>query len=469
MESRVAFKIATGSSAARTRRGVLRSVAAVAGAGALPVALGACAGREEAPAVATAPTGKVVLWGWTGPGAQWADELGQRMLREFEGKNPGITVEAVNVQAGGNAGDDKFMVAAAGGEPPDLFSTGRSAVAEWGIDGVIRALDDRMKGPKSVKPEAFVPGLIEEGSWRGKVYGLSHSIDTRAFFWNKELYAANGLNPERAPETWDELVASIGKTVRQDGGKLDLLGYHPTLNEGVGAHFWQAWLWALGGSYLSEDRTRVAFNTDAGIRALEWMQRLANAQGGWNAIQEFYMPIQQATPQRPNGWLLGLKRTAQDICTGGAVKSLQDNYRDVRFGVGHIPKAPTGKRASVRGGYFLVVASQAKHPDAAWRFVEFHLSRETQVAFNDQLNRLPATNEAANSAAFLKGDANRKIFTEVAAYSQRIPAIVPGYADVLTINAQIAPKVLSGQASPRDALNTAAQEIQVVLDKWKGR
>lgn len=469
MEGRTALE-AGARSATRTRRGVLRGVvAAGASAVALPLLLGACAGREEAPAAGKAPTGKVVLWGWTGPGAQWADELGQQMLREFEGKNPGITVEALNVQAGGNAGDDKFLVAAAGGEPPDLFSTGRSAVAEWGIDGIIRALDERMKASRTVKPEAFVPGLIEEGSWRGKVYGLSHSIDTRAFYWNKELYASSGLNPERAPDTWDEFVAAIGKTARQEGGKLDLLGYHPTLNEGVGAHFWQVWLWALGGTYLSEDRTRVTFNSDAGIKALEWMQRLANAQGGWSAIQEFYTPIQQATPQRPNGWLLGIKRTSQDICTGGAVKSLQDNYRDVRFGVGHIPKAPTGKRASVRGGYFLVLASQAKNPDAAWRFVEFHLARDTQVKFNDQLNRLPATNEAATSSAFLKNDPIRKTFTEVASYSQRIPAIVPGYADVLTINGQIAPKVLSGQASPRDALNTAAQEIQTVLDKWKGR
>jgi hypothetical protein len=38
--------------------------------------------------------------------AHWADELGQEMLREFGGKHPGITVEAVNVQAGGNMGKE---------------------------------------------------------------------------------------------------------------------------------------------------------------------------------------------------------------------------------------------------------------------------------------------------------------------------------------------------------------------------
>jgi multiple sugar transport system substrate-binding protein len=380
-----------------------------------------------------------------------------------------VTVESVDIGAGGNKGDEKLLVASAGGTAPDIFSTGRSAVAEWGIDGVVKALDDRMKVSRVVKHDSFLPGLLEEGSWRGKAYGLSHSVDARALYWNKDYYRAAGLNPDKPPDTWEDFAASIGKTLKRNGSEIEVLGYQPTLNAGVGGHYWETWLWELGGRYLTPDATKVAFDSEAGLKALEWMQRLTTIQGGWNAIQEFYKPLVQTTTSRPAGWLLGIKRVTHDIVTGEGVVQLGDNYPDVRYGVGHVPKPSNGKRASVRGGYQIVIPTGAKNPDAAWPFTEFHLSTETQITWNDHLNRIPGTKAAANSPRYLKKDPIRQTFTEVAGYSQRIPAIVPGYAEILTLNGQIATKVLSGAASPRDVLAEYEQKVQTVLDQWKGR
>jgi ABC-type glycerol-3-phosphate transport system substrate-binding protein len=455
---------------ATTRRNLaalLGTGTAVTAASALAVACGAQAGPAGGGAAKL--QGTLVIWGWPGLGSNWSHDFGQQMVREFGTTSPNVTVESVDIGAGGNKGDEKLLVAAAGGAPPDIFSTGRSAVAEWGIDGVVKPLDDLMKQSRVVRPDAFLTGLIEEGSWKGKVYGLSHSIDTRAFYWNKEYFRAAGLNPDTPPDTWEAFAASITRTMKRDGGATEVLGYHPTFNSGVGSHYWETWLWELGGRYVTPDGQKVAFNSEAGIKALEWMQRLTNLQGGWDAIEAFYRPLVQATSVRRAGWLLGIKRVSHDIVTGEGVKHLGDTYPDVRYGVGHIPKPANGTRASVRGGYQIVIPSAAKHPDAAWAFTEFHLSNDTQITWNDHLNRIPGTKAAATSPLYLKDDPIRKVFIDVASYSKRIPAIVPGYAEILTLNGQIAPKVLKGEASPRDVLTEYEHKIQTVLDQWQGR
>ncbi len=454
-----------------TRRGVLRSVRCV-GVGALTgmALLAACGGERPAVAPATSKLqGKLTIWGAPGDGANWDNDFGHQMVSEFQSAYPGVTIETASTgPQGGNPADEKFLVAASGGTPPDLYSTGRSAVADWGIDGVVQALDARIKQSAVVKPEKFLPHMIEEGSWKGKVYGLFHSVDARALFWNKDLYLQAGLDPEKPPDTWDDFLSAVTKTLRRDGSELKVLGYHPTMNS-VGGAFWLAWLWALGGSVLTDDKEHVAFNSEQGVKALEWMQRLTNAQGGWNAIDQLATQLQQTSSAKGTGWLFRIKGVAHYFEVGDLERLLTLENADVHFGIGPAPKAPTGKRASVRGGFQLVMAAGAKNPDAAWAFIEWHLGKDRQVQWNDYWNRIPTTTEAANSPAYLKDHPSRKVFIEVAAYSQRQPAITPGLAEIKDLVQQIPITVLSGKQSPKDALADAARDVQNVLDRWKGR
>src|SRR5687768_4922790 len=250
---------------ATSRRSVLARVAALCGAGFGAAACGVGGGTEQVSSAALTP-GKLVIWGATNDGGHWEGDGAAPFRREFEEKNAGVTIEALRVVAGGTTGfaspEEKFLSAVAGGEPPDLYSTGRAGtMSAWGLDGVVRALDDRMKGSRIVKGDKFLPNALEEGSWKGKTYALYHSADTRVLYWNKELYAASGLDPEKAPDTWEEFATNITRTLRRDGSTISVLGYHPTIQT-TGPMFWQAWHWALGGKFLSDDGTRVAFTDE---------------------------------------------------------------------------------------------------------------------------------------------------------------------------------------------------------------
>ncbi|HEU5316403.1 MAG TPA: extracellular solute-binding protein [Chloroflexota bacterium] len=454
-----------------TRRRVLWAGSAVLPA-ALSVALSACGGESAGtPAAGGALTpGKVSVWGATNDGGHWEGDAAAPFRREFEEKNPGVTVEAVRIVAGGSTGfatpEEKFLAAVAGGEPPDLYSTGRAGtMAAWGLDGVVRALDERMKGSKVIKADKFLPNALEEGSWKGKTYALYHSADTRVLYWNKELYAASGLDPEKPPDTWEELATNITRTLRRDGSTISVLGYHPTIHT-TGQFFWQAWHWALGGKFLSDDGAKAAFTDDTGIRALEWMQRLASIQGGMSAITPF--PASVGAPNGQGSAFL-VNKVAHLTETSAARVLLLNQYKDVRFGVGHMPKAATGKRTSVRGGFSLVMTSGSKRQDAAWRFMEHHFMSETLARWNDAFDRLPTTKEASVSPLYAKNDAFRKLQVEVVAYSQRVPAVHPAAFEIQPISAEIQASVLNGGASPREALEGGARKVQELLDRWKGR
>jgi ABC-type glycerol-3-phosphate transport system substrate-binding protein len=111
----------------------------------------------------------------------------------------------------------------------------------------------------------------------------------------------------------------------------------------------------------------------------------------------------------------------------------------------------------------------AKNPDAAWRFVEFQLSTDVQARWADFYWRLPTTKAGSASPLFVKNDPLRKTTAEVAAYSQRVPAITPAFTEVYRLNGEMALKALDGTMSARDALDEGARLVQVELDKWKGR
>lgn len=74
-------------------------------------------------------------------------------------------------------------------------------------DGLLQ-LDDYVTNPAfpAIDIEAFIPAVLETyAKWEGKLYGLPWLGDAMIFPYNKTHFAAAGLDPEKAPTTWDEV------------------------------------------------------------------------------------------------------------------------------------------------------------------------------------------------------------------------------------------------------------------------
>jgi sn-glycerol 3-phosphate transport system substrate-binding protein len=135
---------------------------------------------------------------------------------EFAKAHPDITVKPVYT---GSYQDSvvKAMTAAKAGNAPDvavLLSTDMFTLID---DDLIEPYDAiaTSEGDKTwIK--SFYPALMENSQAGGHTWGIPFQRSTIVQYWNKEAFKAAGLDPDKAPRTWDEMVAFGKKLTKRD-------------------------------------------------------------------------------------------------------------------------------------------------------------------------------------------------------------------------------------------------------------
>ncbi|MBC7637435.1 MAG: sugar ABC transporter substrate-binding protein [Acetobacteraceae bacterium] len=98
--------------------------------------------------------------------------------------------------------------------------------------------------------DEFWPGALKSVTWKGKKYGVPTNNETMALIWNAVLFKQAGLDPEKPPATWDDLVA-YSKQIKDRTGKNGY-GMVARVNAGNTPFRFMPQLWAYGGGALDE-------------------------------------------------------------------------------------------------------------------------------------------------------------------------------------------------------------------------
>ena len=79
---------------------------------------------------------------------------------------------------------------------------------------------------------ALEPNILDYYSIDGKLYSMPFNSSTPILYYNKDAFAAAGLDPEKPPTTFDELVQysealtiKDGNTITQYGSALRIYGW----------------------------------------------------------------------------------------------------------------------------------------------------------------------------------------------------------------------------------------------------
>jgi len=436
-----------------SRRDFLRLASATAG-GAVMVACAAPVPTEQAPQVAAPKAAtKVTVQFW---GEQWTKETFAELVKEFNAQSPDVSVEPMNVPST----QEKLITAVSGGTPPDLFFMDRYIAAEWAARGLIAPLDDYI-AKSTVKPENLYPKLRQDVTWQGKIVALPLWTDCRAFYYNKKLLSGAGLDPEKPPKTWEELETMADKITKKDAaGRLDMVGFTPTWGNPTTFMQWWVYLWQLGGEYLSEDQSKAIFNSDAGVKALEWCLQWVDKLGGIEQIDAF---AQQAVPV-----------TGADIFTMGRLGMMINGnwiippYKrvapDLEYGVATFPLPPNGQWANYIGGWTFTIPKGAKNPAASFKFIEFMLSREVQLRVVEYYGGIPAFQPVAMSEDYYKQAPLNKFWAEEVLHGRWVP-VTPGVSEMFAVMGRMWDGALHKADTPKDALDKAVSEVQTILDK----
>jgi len=322
----------------------------------------------------------------------------------FEERNPDLDVVLLSMGAGG-MNPQKLMTSIAGNVPPDVIDQDRFTIGDWASRGAFRPLDDLIERD-GINPEDFYPACWSEAVYEGRVYAIPYGTDDRALYWNKNLFRAVGLDPERPPQTWAELLDyAVKLTAYRPDGSFERIGFIP--------NYGNSWLylysWQNGGEFMSPDGQTCTLDNPYTVEALEWMVEVYDALQGAEAIGAFQSTFQS---EALDPFYTG--KVAMKI-DGNWVLNLIARYApDLDFGVAPAPVPTARLRGEGRfqgqppfltwsGGFSLAIPRGARHVEEAWRFIRWMTSlegwlilNEAQRAYNFSQGRPYVPNMSAN-------------------------------------------------------------------------
>lgn len=305
---------------------------------------------------------------------------------------------------------------------------------------------------KEYVPAAIDSNIIETpneqtGRVERHLYGIPDQTNCVALFWNKDLFKqseneliAAGLDPNRAPATWDEFksyakVLTIPEKKQYGFAMFNSLWWSLPFFNTYGAEFTRT---------HADGSVRGALDEEAGQKALELMTELY--QSGVEA----------------GAWRTGSINPDQGFLNGKYAMILSGpwnlkRFSNVNFGVSLIPAGPAGTSSNV-GGQNMVVFRRSKNPEAALEFLKYFASEEVQVKWCETLGQIPV-----NMRAFEKVDTTNRphlrVFMEqmkTAKPRPKIPRMDVLEEKVINPSIQLA---MQGDKTAAEALKASMDEL----------
>ena len=362
----------------------------------------------------------------------------KEIVESFRVAHPDITIDVVRLPFAG--AEPKIQTALTTRTEPDIARVDVSFLAK--LAGKNALLDLGPYIPSEFRDE-ILPVALSSCYYDDTLWGLPDQTNGLCLFYNREHFRSAGLDPERSPATWDELISYGKKLTNRDEGVFGI---------GLSNSLWWTlpFFYTHGADFLSEDGTRCVLNSPEGIAAfqlkVDLYQKYGIEGGAWRAGGIIHD--------------LGFQNGRYSMILNGpwAVESLKRTGID--FGVGLIPAGPVGTATNV-GGNNLVVFRSTKRPELASEFLRFVASEETQRMWASRLGQIPV-NVKASDAITSEEHPYLAVFVEQMKTAIPRPQVM-GYPEIENLMNPEMQAALDGTKSVEAALNAAVAEIDKLL------
>jgi len=280
---------------------------------------------------------------------------------EFQKTHPDITVKPVYT---GSYQDSivKAMTAAKAGNAPDvavLLSTDMFTLIDADMIEPVDAIATSDADKTWLK--SFYPAFMLNSQAEGHTWGVPFQRSTIVQYWNKEAFKAAGLDPDKAPMSWNEMVAFGKKLTKRDtAGHVSQWGVEIS-SSGFPYWLFQALTTQNGAILANENGTKVDFN---GVRVVEAAQFFADLGQKYEVMPKGI--IDWGTT--PKDFFEG--KTAIMWTTTGNLTNVRQNAR-FAFGVAPMPAKARGGSPTGGGNIYIFKSSDKAKQAAALEFARF--------------------------------------------------------------------------------------------------
>ncbi len=287
----------------------------------------------------------VSFWnGWTGNDGDILFDL----VEEFNRENPyNITIEMdINAEF-----QEKFAAACAANQGPDMVlgaNNYKFLFQDYLID-----MNEAFNST-SLKREDFVPSFMEACSLDDELYVLPFQITGRYMYWNKDLFADAGLDPEAPPTTYEEwaeyasIIEDESKNIYGSGIQYNNVFHNLQIVQ------------RFGGLFVSEEADgsfKANFEGNEGYaNFLKWFKGMVD--NGSN-------PIESDTESMMRAGQIG-------ITNSGAYLNAGLKEAGINYGVTLLPATDIGEiNPNSVSGFSITTFASEEAREAALRFVEW--------------------------------------------------------------------------------------------------
>jgi sn-glycerol 3-phosphate transport system substrate-binding protein len=314
---------------------------------------------------------------------------------------------------------------------------------------------------------------VQSYSLQGKLWGMPFCVDIPLLYYNKVVFREVGLDPERPPQTLEELRQYSQKILKRDAsGSVERSGVS------IGVTLWMEQVFAQQGDLLVDMNnghdgraTKVLFDDDTGRRFFQWWHDMVDEGLAFNVGRN---------PSGADNYLaVSSGRAAMTFGYAGALRSLvsalEKGVEGVEIGVGPVPGFADGTGSTLLLGHGLWILNERpqEEQEAAWKFIRWLMEPEQQAEWFAGSGQLPVSRSSVELPAAREVVAQYPLFETALEQYLGVPAnpaslgvILGPYPEVREAMFDGVEEMLVGGKDPIEALGAAAERANQAIEKY---
>lgn len=397
------------------------------------------------------PPDEVIFWHvMGGPLGKTLDS----MVADFGSANQGRKIDPISMGSY-TALSQKLMASVAAGNEPLLSQSYEAWTSQLLEKDAVKPFGDYMDSIEDPGyPDDFFPVMLAECSRNGKLTSLPFNKSVPVYYYNKDLFAKAGLDPEKFPATWDEFVETAKKLTIDSNNDGNPEQWGTAFPVGS-AWMFQCLVLQNGGDIFSADGRKVVFDSPEGIEALQYMVDL---------IYRHRVAFLTTGYEHQNDFLSGRVAIIQSSSASLAYMAQQK----ISFNMGIAPLTMRKRKAVVLSGTNIIMfrKPQTELMDRGWQFIRWMMEPANTARWSAETSYLPVRRSALDEKS-LRDKFARYPGLE-SAYRQLEYAYPEPNEVIWNIGRSIMDEdglqpALKGFKTPAEALHKAARKINIQM------
>ena len=378
---------------------------------------------------------------------------------DFEKENPGIKLRPI-YSGSYQESIAKALTAVKSGDPPVtsiLLSTDMFTLID---EDAIVPFNDLAKSPDDTAwIRSFYPAFMANSQTGGKVWGIPFQRSTIVLYWNKELFKEAGLDPNRPPATWKEMLEYAQKLTKRDAsGNVTQWGVQIP-SSGFPYWLFQGLTTPNGVELMNAAGTETYFDKPEVIDALAFWVDL----GRKHKVMPTGVIEWGTTPKD-----FFEKKIAMMWTTTGNLTNVRNNAK-FEFGVAMLPQSKRRGSPTGGGNFYIFKKAPADQQLAAVKFAKWMTTPERAAQWGIDTGYVavrPDAWQTAKMQEYVKGFPVAEVARDQLQYSVAELSTHDNQRVTKALNDGLQ-AALTGAKTPEQAMKDAQAEASRILRSYK--